>query len=115
LVRLSQISRWVLIDVSGIFTILVEGDDPNESIAECGVFPAINTLKSLSRSMHNAKWLSMMTWLKWFKWVLVAKEAHPEVDEAIDFFPQLVDFLQQDKGTYVTFKESLAQLQQITS
>jgi flagellum-specific ATP synthase len=115
--------------ITGLFTVLVEGDDHNEpisdavrgivdghiildrSIAERGRYPAINILRSVSRTMpdcNSAEENKIIT--KARKIIAVyedmaelirlgayKKGSNAEVDEAIIYFPFIEAFLAQDK------------------
>src|SRR5204863_1717064 len=116
--------------ITGIFTVLVEGDDHNEPIADAvraildghnvmerataerGRYPAINVLKSVSRSMPRSAdpaYLDvlartrkvMATYLDMEELIRLGAYrpgSSPEVDEAISLHPALEAFLAQDKA-----------------
>ena len=131
--------------ITGLFTVLVEGDDHNEpvadavrgildghivlerNIAERGRFPAINVLKSVSRSMPGCNSTEEQ--------ILVARARAPmavyddmaelirlgaykagtnaEVDMAVKVYPQLEAFLSQKKDEKTAFTECYAALEKI--
>jgi flagellum-specific ATP synthase len=133
--------------ITAIFTVLVDGDDHNEpiadavrgildghivmerSIAERGRFPAINVLKSISRTMPGCHHLHEREIVKSARRALSAYSnmeelirigayragADPEVDRAIHLNPALEDFLSQDKDDASGLDESFALLGQILS
>src|SRR3982750_2319781 len=116
--------------ITGIFTVLVEGDDHKEpiadavraildghivmerAIAERGRFPAINVLKSVSRSMPRSADPAYREVLARARKVMATYAdmeelirlgaykagTNPEVDEAVRLYPQLEAFLAQDKA-----------------
>ena len=113
--------------ITGIFSILVEGDDHNEpisdtargildghiilerSIAERGRFPAVNVLKSVSRTMPKCndereneivgkarKLLSIYDDMaELIRLGAYRKGSDPAVDEAITYYDKIEDFLKQ--------------------
>lgn len=116
--------------VTGLFTVLVDADDHNEpiadavrgildghivldrSIAERGRYPAINVLKSISRTMpacnsdsendlvntarrHLASYENMAEMIRLGAY---RKGTNPEVDEAMNFYEPIENFLRQDKN-----------------
>jgi flagellum-specific ATP synthase len=115
--------------ITGVFTVLVEGDDHNEpvadavraildghivmerQIAERGRYPAINVLKSVSRTMPRAcdprHWPTvrrarqvLATYADMEELIRLGAYrpgASPEVDEAIALMPELDAFLAQGK------------------
>jgi len=115
--------------ITGLFTVLVEGDDHNEpiadavrgildghivlerAIAERGRYPAINILRSISRTMpgcnnetENAHVLQARRYLSTYEDMaeLIRLGAYrrgsdPQVDEAIDHYPAIERFLAQRK------------------
>src|SRR3712207_2492332 len=115
--------------ITGLFTVLVEGDDHNEpvadavrgildghivmerAIAERGRYPAINVLKSVSRTMPRACDPAYVETVRKARQVLATYSdmeelirlgayrpgSSPEVDEAIALMPQLESFLGQGK------------------
>jgi len=131
--------------ITGLFTVLVEGDDHNEpvadavrgildghivlerNIAERGRFPAINVLKSVSRSMPGCNTPEEQA--------LVARSRAPmavyddmaelirlgaykagtnaEVDMAVKVYPALEAFLSQRKDECAAFTECYAALEKI--
>ncbi|NWH07955.1 MAG: flagellar protein export ATPase FliI [Alphaproteobacteria bacterium] len=134
-------------DITGLFTVLVEGDDHNEpiadavrgildghivlerGIAERGRYPAVNVLKSVSRTMpscnapeeqalvssarrHLAVYDNMAELIR-----LGAYKAgtDPAVDEAIRLYPQLEAFMSQGKNDRGTLKAGYAALGDILS
>ena len=116
--------------ITGLFTVLVDGDDHNEpvadavrgildghvvitrKIAERGRYPAIDVLKSVSRTLphchspeQNALRLAARATLSTYGDMeemvrLGAYKAgsNPEVDEAIRLAPQIEELLKQGKG-----------------
>lgn len=131
--------------ITGLFTVLVSGDDHNEpvadavrgildghivmerSIAETGRYPAINVLKSISRTMPGcvdpqyqpliarAKKL-MSTYSDMEELIRLGayrKGSNAEVDEAIAYHPLLEDFLKQQKHEACSLEEGYELLAQV--
>ncbi len=128
--------------MTGLFSVLVEGDDPNEpisdavrgildghivmerAIADRGRYPAINVLKSVSRSLPAAFDDEQNAIIRKAKQVVSAYEDMAElirlgayrkgsdakVDEAIRLYPDLEAFLTQNKGEHNTIDESFTRL-----
>ena len=131
--------------ITGLFSVLVEGDDHNEpisdavrgivdghivmerKIAERGRFPAINVLKSVSRSMPAALEPHQNDILKKAKRIVSTYEDMEElirlgayrrgsdlaVDEAIQIYPKIEEFLTQDKDDSTTIEQSFFKLARI--
>jgi flagellum-specific ATP synthase len=131
--------------ITGIFTVLVDGDDHNEpiadavrgildghvvmqrSIAERGRFPAINILKSVSRTMPrsaNPAYLPvimrgrqvMATYADMEELIRLGAYragSSPEVDEAIRLHEPLEAFLRQAKDEKSTLNDGYGQLAHI--
>lgn len=131
--------------ITGIFTVLVEGDDHNEpvadsvrsildghivmerGIAERGRYPAINVLKSVSRTMPNcvpenvrphvqrARML-MSTFSDMEELIRLGAYrpgSDPGIDEAIHFNPLLEKFLSQRKEESTSLGEGYEELARI--
>ena len=128
--------------VTGLFTVLVDGDDHNEpiadavrgildghivlerQIAERGRYPAINILKSISRSMpgcntageyelitHAKKIISLYEDMaELIRLGAYRKGTDPEVDKAITLYPAIENFLRQQKSECTRMVESFAKL-----
>ena len=131
--------------ITGIFSVLVEGDDHNEpisdavrgivdghivmdrKIADRGRYPAIDALKSVSRSLPKAFSDEQNALLKRAKQVISTYEDMEElirlgayrrgsdvkVDEAIEIYPKIEAFLSQQKEERTTFVEGFAMLDEI--
>ena len=131
--------------ITGLFAVLVEGDDHNEPIsdsvrgivdghivmerpiADRGRFPAINVLKSVSRSMPRALSPERNAILRRAKQIITSYEdmeelirlgayrkgSDPAVYEAIKLYPLIEEFLRQDKDDSTTIDESFARLARI--
>lgn len=116
--------------ITGLFTVLVEGDDHNEpvadavrgildghivlerAIAERGRFPAVNVLKSISRTMPGCNRPEEQALVTEARRTLAVYEnmaelirlgaykagSDPEVDRAIKLYPQLEAFMSQQKA-----------------
>lgn len=116
--------------ITGLFTVLVEGDDHNEpvadavrgildghivmerAIAERGRYPAINVLKSISRTMPGCNSQEENLVVSEARKVLATYAdmeemirlgayragSNQEVDRAIELYPALEGFLSQNKG-----------------
>jgi flagellum-specific ATP synthase len=129
--------------ITGLFTVLVDGDDHNEpvadavrgildghvvldrAIAERGRYPAVNVLRSLSRTMPACNAPEEQAVIDEARRVLAAYDnmadmirlgayragADAEVDRAIKLFPKLEAFLRQSKdecGELMTVYDELA-------
>ena len=131
--------------ITGLFTVLVEGDDHNEpiadavrgildghivldrKIAERGRFPAINILRSISRTMprcnsdHENHLVAaarrlLATYEDMAEMIRIGAYrvgSDPAVDEAIHYQPALDAFLSQQMAEYVTLNQGYAQLGEI--
>lgn len=133
--------------VTGLFTVLVEGDDHNEpiadavrgildghivmerAIAERGRYPAVNVLRSISRTMPGcvpAEYRPVLLKAREYMSVFADMEelirlgayrsgSDPKVDIAISIAPQLDAFLSQLQDERVTLDEGYRQLEQIVA
>ncbi|ACG77267.1 flagellum-specific ATP synthase FliI [Phenylobacterium zucineum HLK1] len=131
--------------ITGLFTVLVDGDDHNEpiadavrgildghivmerAIAERGRFPAINVLKSISRTMPGCQQPHEREVVKQARQALSAYAnmeelirigayragADPLIDRAIELNPSLEAFLSQDPDDATGLEESFAGLAMI--
>ncbi|MDY0028638.1 MAG: flagellar protein export ATPase FliI [Pseudobdellovibrionaceae bacterium] len=131
--------------ITGMFTVLVEGDDHNEpisdavrgivdghivmerAIADRGRYPAINVLKSVSRSLPKAFTPHQQAIFRKAKQVISAYEnmaeliqlgayrrgSDPNVDEAIQVYPAMEEFLTQNKGDHSTIDQGFERLAEI--
>ena len=131
--------------ISGIFTVLVDGDDHNEpvadavrgildghivmqrSIAERGRYPAINVLKSVSRTMPRSCDPAYLPVIKRARQVMATYAdmeelirlgayrpgSSVEVDEAVRLHEPLEEFLRQGKDEATSLATGYAQLAQI--
>ena len=132
-------------NITGLFTVLVEGDDHNEpvadaargtldghivlerAIAERGRYPAVNILRSISRTMpdcnspfENALVLRARALLSRYddmaemiRLGAYRPGADPDVDEAIKYYPALEAFLSQAIDERCGLDEGYAALGQI--
>jgi flagellum-specific ATP synthase len=128
--------------ITGIFTVLVDGDDHNEpiadavrgildghivmerAIAERGRFPAINVLKSISRTMPGCHAPAERQIVSAARQTLAAYAnmeelirigayrtgADPQVDRAIALNPALEAFLSQDKDEVTSLEAGFERL-----
>ncbi len=133
--------------ITGIFTVLVDGDDHNEpiadaargildghivldrAIAERGRYPAINVLRSISRTMPSCNTDSENALVSRARRSMAAYEnmaemirlgayrmgTNAEVDEAIRFHAPLEAFLQQEKAHRVDLEATYAELARVFS
>jgi flagellum-specific ATP synthase len=131
--------------ITGIFTVLVDGDDHNEpiadavrgildghvvmerAIAERGRYPAINILKSVSRTMPKSADPAFLPVINRARQVMATYAdmeelirlgayragSSPEVDEAIKLHQPLEAFLRQGKDEVSNLGEGYRQLEQI--
>ncbi|MBL4836219.1 MAG: flagellar protein export ATPase FliI [Kordiimonadaceae bacterium] len=132
-------------NITGLFTVLVEGDDHNEpvadavrgildghivmerAIAERGRFPAINVLKSISRTMprcntdeENILVLEakryMSTYADMEEMIRLGayrQGSNPDVDAAMAYNPHIEEFLGQWKDDQTPLAEGYVLLRQI--
>lgn len=133
--------------ITGLFTVLVDGDDHNEpiadavrgildghivmsrSIAERGRFPAIDVLKSISRTMPGCQTLPEREVVRNARAVMSAYTnmeelirigayrtgADPLVDRAIQLNPSIEQFLSQSPDEATSLDDSFTLLGQILS
>ncbi len=131
--------------ITGLFSVLVEGDDMNEpvadaargildghivmdrSIADRGRYPAIDILKSVSRSMPECLDQQQRQIVKKAKELISTYEdmaelirlgayrkgSDPKVDEAIQYYDQIEEFLTQGKDEQTTIDEGFMRLSEL--
>jgi len=131
--------------ITGLFTVLVDGDDHNEpiadaargildghivldrAIAERGRFPAVNVLRSISRTMPACNADNENNIVTAARRYLAAydnmaelirlgayrKGSNTEVDEAIGFYQPLEEFLRQGKDERADIASGYARLAEI--
>ncbi|MBU2659123.1 flagellar protein export ATPase FliI [Bacillus cabrialesii] len=132
--------------ITAFYTVLVDGDDMNEPIADTvrgildghivldralankGQFPAVNVLKSISRVMSNISTRHHLDAANKFRELLSTYQnsedlinigaykrgSSREIDEAIQFYPQLIQFLKQGTDESALLGESIAALTSLT-
>ncbi|WP_108397875.1 flagellar protein export ATPase FliI [Devosia submarina] len=133
--------------VTGLFTVLVEGDDHNEpiadavrgildghivmerGIAERGRYPAVNVLRSISRTMPGCVPVDFRPTLQKARELMsiysdmeelirlgaYRKGSDPKVDRAIAINPQLEAFLSQSREETTTIAEGYKMLEAIVA
>lgn len=131
--------------ITGMFSVLVDGDDHNEpiadavrgildghiildrAIAERGRFPAINILRSVSRTMPDCNTEEENQLVTSARQILSTYEnmaemirlgayrkgTDPEVDHAINFYPAIDNFLRQRKDEPSDLERGYAELARI--
>ncbi|WP_373085552.1 flagellar protein export ATPase FliI [Sneathiella sp.] len=131
--------------ITGLFTVLVEGDDHNEpiadavrgildghivmerQIAERGRYPAVNVLRSISRTMPACNTEAENAIISRARRYLATYEdmaemirlgayrqgADPDVDEAIHYFPLLEKFMSQQKREQTSLEDCYIELEKI--
>jgi flagellum-specific ATP synthase len=131
--------------ITGLFTVLVEGDDHNEpiadavrgildghivlerAVAERGRYPAINILRSISRTMpacNNEEESGLVevarSYLATYEDMAelirlgaYRKGSDPKVDEAMIYYPAIESFLAQKKGERADLASGYAALAQV--
>jgi flagellum-specific ATP synthase len=131
--------------ITGLFTVLVEGDDHNEpiadavrgildghivlerAVAERGRYPAINILRSISRTMpgcNNDEESAIVARARGYlatyedmaeliRLGAYRKGSDAKVDEAITFYPAIEQFLTQKKGERADLASGYAGLAQV--
>lgn len=131
--------------ITGLFTVLVEGDDHNEpvadavrgildghivldrAIAERGRYPAINVLRSVSRTMPGCNTPEENIVVGRARQLLSTYEdmaelirlgayrqgTDPKIDEAIHYYPLIENFLRQDKGDQANLEQGYTTLSEI--
>lgn len=128
--------------ITGLFTVLVEGDDQNEPVADAvrgildghvvldrrigegGRYPAIDILRSLSRTVPGVNTLAqnqlaskaraiMATWQDMADLVRLGaykSGTDPAVDEAVRYAPRIEAFLSQSKAEVCSVDQGFAEL-----
>ena len=131
--------------ITGLFTVLVEGDDHNEpvadavrgildghivldrAIAERGRYPAIDILRSISRTLPGCNNDAENALVRRARAILATYEnmaelirlgayrrgSDPEIDRAIDYYPKLEAFLTQGSREHASLSEGYQQLTEI--
>ncbi len=132
-------------NITGLFTILVEGDDHNEpisdsvrgildghivldrKIAERNRFPAVNVLRSISRTMPDCnsdaesklinkakKYLATYNDMEeLIRLGAYSKGTDQEVDESIKYFAALEEFIAQSHTQQISLEQGFQQLESI--
>ncbi len=133
--------------ITAFYTVLAEGDDQNDPIAdaaraildghivlsrrlaESGLYPAIDVEASISRAMHSIATREQLELATRFKQVystyqqnrdLITVGAYrrgsdPRVDQAVEHWPRMLDFLRQDMYDPVGIDRSHADLKQLVT
>ncbi len=132
-------------NITGLFTVLVDGDDHNEpiadavrsildghivldrAIAERGRYPAVNILRSVSRTMpgcntdeENALVFRARRLIATYENMAelirlgaYRKGSDPDVDEAIHYYPLIEEFVAQKKKESTSLRECYIELARI--
>ncbi|HWK47245.1 MAG TPA: flagellar protein export ATPase FliI [Stellaceae bacterium] len=131
--------------ITGLFTVLVEGDDHNEPIADAvrgildghivldrkigerGRYPAIDILRSVSRTMPGCNTAEETALIRGARKLMSTYEnmaeliklgayrrgSDPAIDQAIDYYPAIEAFLTQDKHDQADLPGGYAQLAEL--
>jgi len=133
--------------ITGLFTVLVEGDDLNEPIADAvrgildghvvldrriaerGRFPAVDVLRSLSRTAENCLEQLDLELIKYIRKMFVAyseiselhasglykKGSNEFFDKSLNIIPSVEEFLNQSKFENISYDSSIGKLRIILS
>ncbi len=133
--------------ITAFYTVLVEGDDQNDPIADAaraildghivlsrrlaenGLYPAIDIEASISRAMHQIATREQQDLAMKFKQVYsiyqqnrdlitvgaYRRGADPRLDQAVEQWPKILEFLRQDMYEPVGFERSYADLQKLVT
>lgn len=131
--------------ITAIYTVLAEGDDPNDpivdasraildghivlsrSMADAGVYPAVDVESSISRAMNQFASDSQQQLVSRFRQVYATYQenrdlvsvgayqpgSNPQLDEAIALWPAITEFLRQHQNENVSAAAGLAQLRDL--
>ncbi|WP_110112831.1 flagellar protein export ATPase FliI [Bacillus sp. CGMCC 1.16541] len=131
--------------ITAFYTVLVDGDDMNEPIADTvrgiidghivldraiankGQYPAINVLKSVSRVMNHIVDSTHRTAAETLRGLLATyidsedlinigaykKGSSLEIDQAINYYPQIISFLKQRTDEKASIVHSVERLKQL--
>jgi flagellum-specific ATP synthase len=131
--------------ITAFYTVLVDGDDMNEPIAdtvrgildghfvmdrklaEQGQYPAINTLKSISRVMNQVVSAEQLELAQLVRSLLAKYEENKDliqigaykrgsdhdIDIAITYHPLIMSFLKQDIFEKLTYEETIEKLREV--
>ncbi len=131
--------------ITGLFSVLVEGDDHNEPVADAvrgildghivldrkiadrGRYPAVDVLRSVSRSMpacHDARQTQLIRRAKellstyedmadLIRLGAYREGTNPQVDKAMSVYPRLEEMLRQQKGEQATIAQAFDSLEAI--
>jgi flagellum-specific ATP synthase len=131
--------------ITAFYTVLTEGDDPNDPIADCaravldghivlsrslaesGLYPAVDVEASISRLVPLITSADHQQLIRRFRQLnatyaqhrdlitigAYAKGSDPRVDEAIQHWPAILRFLQQDSRIQIPFAQSVQALQDV--
>ena len=129
--------------ITGFYTVLTEGDDPNDpiadaaravldghvvlsrSLAESGLYPAIDVETSISRLTPLVTTPEHQQSIRRFRQLnavynqnrdlitlgAYTKGSDPRVDEALHYWPGILRFLQQDSNASISLAQSIDALQ----
>jgi flagellum-specific ATP synthase len=132
-------------NITGLFTVLVEGDDHNEpisdavrgildghivldrTIAERGRYPAVNVLRSISRTMSACNTDEQTLLINRAKKMISSYEdmaelirlgayrrgSNPEVDEALYYYPRIEEFMRQTKDDQTDLETGYQLLEEV--
>jgi len=133
--------------ITGFYTVLAEGDDLNDpiadasraildghitlsrSLAESGIYPAVDIESSVSRAMPQITSAEHREQISRFRQIYSTYQEHrdlialgayrrgadPRVDDAVDRWPAILEFLRQEPNSRVTRDESLQSLSELLS
>ena len=129
--------------ITAFYTVLVEGDDHNDPIADAsraildghitlsrtlaegGHFPAIDVEASISRLFHTVCGTEQIKLAQTFRELYARYKKHEDminlgvyqigtdqnIDQAIEFYPKLMEFLKQDMQVACNYEVSLNEMQ----
>ncbi|HVJ51974.1 MAG TPA: flagellar protein export ATPase FliI [Aliidongia sp.] len=132
-------------NITGLFTVLVEGDDHNEPIADAvrgildghivldraigqrGRYPAIDILRSVSRTMPGCNTAEQTALVSRARAIMATYEdmaelirlgaykrgSDPKIDQAIEYYPRIDQFLRQMRQERSTLDEGYAALEEL--
>jgi flagellum-specific ATP synthase len=133
--------------ITAFYTVLVEGDDQNDPIADAaraildghivlsrrlaenGLYPAIDVEASISRAMHQIATREQLDLANRFKQVYSTYQqnrdlisvgayrrgADPRVDQAVEHWPKMLEFLRQDMYEPLGLDRSISDLRQLVT